>query len=654
MSNTKWFKALELDELAEGRVVSKSLGTKPICLTHYDGVYGALDDKCPHQGGPLGEGSIENGHLRCPWHGWDFCPKTGNAPGFPDGVESFPVEVRDDGIYVELPVEAPTVTTISNLMMRTMNNWGVNWVFGMVGHSNLSVADAIRVEEEQDKLKFIGIRHEGAAAFAASAYGKLTAKPAACLGIAGPGSTNLLTGLWDANVDKSPVIALCGQVNTQVMGPGSFQELDLGAAFGNVAVYSQTVHTNSSHAELMSLACKHAIVQRGVSQVIFPDEVAGYEVEEESTPGNPIGRVADSAIQPSAESFNAAMKLLKNSKRPVIIVGHGGRFLMEPVIELAEKLKAPVMTTFKGKGVIPDDHPLACGVLGRSGTPVASWFMNESDCVIVFGASFSDHTGIIEKRPLIQVDTDRMIIGKSTSIDVPIWADLGVTAKMMSNHFDAEHQLVNQQPEVEKRWKIWCKEKAQRHQEEKGQGVSSVAVFSSLQKFVPEDAILCVDVGNNTYAFGRYFECKNQPILMSGYLGSIGFAFPAAIGAWAATQEKDLSKFYGKKVVSISGDGGFGQYMNELTTAVKYNMDITHILLNNNQLGKISKEQRSGGWQVWQTSLTNPDFAQYAKICGAEGFRVTESSQLDEAISNALKVKNGPSLVEITTDASLL
>jgi thiamine pyrophosphate-dependent acetolactate synthase large subunit-like protein len=155
-----------------------------------------------------------------------------------------------------------------------------------------------------------------------------------------------------------------------------------------------------------------------------------------------------------------------------------------------------------------------------------------------------------------------------------------------------------------------------------------------------------VDVGNNTYSFGRYFECRGrQSVIMSGYLGSIGFAFPAAMGAWAAAGDR-------RRVISVSGDGGFGQYMGELTTAVKYGMRITHVLLNNNELGKISKEQRDGEWKVWQTGLHNPSFTDYARICGATGFRVDRPADLPHALEQALK-DPGPSLVEVIADPLL-
>ena len=647
-----WTKVLDAEELAEGRVKPVTCHHHTLCMTHHEGRYGALDNRCPHQGGPLGEGSIENGLLRCPWHGWDFDPITGKAPGFDDGVETLDVDVREDGVYVGMATEGVHVRTVGDLMMETLANWGVRQVFGMVGHSNLGVADALRIQEVEGHISYYGVRHEGAASFACSAYGKLTGRPAACLSIAGPGATNLLTGLWDANVDRSPVIALTGQVETQVLGPGAFQEVDLQAAFGKVAQWQQPALPNSRHAELVNLACKSAIINRGVSQIIFPDEVPKMPAPEGAQPGGPEGRVAASGIAPPEESVDRAVELLARSRRPVIIVGHGSRFEMESVIELAELLSCPVITTFKAKGLIADSHPLAAGVLGRSGTPVASWAMNESDCLLVLGASFSNHTGITPKIPTIQVDFDPMILGKFHPVEVPVWGEIGVTCGIFRDRLKTKISAVDQRGDLEKRWAIWRAEKESRVNDDRGKGLNSALIFSSLTRLAPTDAIIAVDVGNNTYSFGRYFECERQAVLMSGYLGSIGFSFPAAMGAWAATQEND-PLFKGRKVISISGDGGFGQYLGDLTTAVKYGMDITHILLNNNELGKISKEQKAGDWEVWQTSLVNPDFAEYANLCGALGLSVRTKDELDGAMSGAL-AHNGPSLVEIHSDVELI
>ncbi len=640
-----WHKALDPDELPDGRVKTVAIGRRSLCMTHHEGQYGALDNRCPHQGGPLGEGTIENGLLRCPWHGWDYCPLTGKAPGFDDGVATFPVEARADGVYVALAEPEAHVRTVSDLMVETMVNWGVRHVFGMVGHSNLGLADALRIQEAHGNLTFYGIRHEGAAAFAASAYAKLTGTPAACLSIAGPGATNLLTGLWDAKVDRAPVLALTGQVDTQVLGPGAFQEVDLASAFNSVAAWSQTVLHTSKHAELMNLALKHAVLKRDVAHLIFPDEVQNLPVSEDANAGGSKGRIPDLRISPPSDAATQAIDAIRTAKRPVIILGHGARFHGEGITKLAEKLHAPMITTFKGKGIVSDFHPLSGGVLGRSGTPIASWLMNEADLLIVFGASFSNHTGITTKKKIIQVDFDQMALGKFHAVDVPVLGEIGVTADLLLREVGSGAST-DQRPDVAKRWEIWRAEKANRLNDDRGNGVNSAIVFDAMTRLVPPDAVIAVDVGNNTYSFGRYFESREHSVLMSGYLGSIGFGYPAAMGAWAAAGDR-------RPIVAVSGDGGFGQYMGELLTAVKYGMNITHILLNNHQLGKITKEQRAGQWDVWQTSLHNPNFAEYANDCGALGIRVTESGQVDNAIAKAL-AHEGPAMVEVLTDALLV
>lgn len=649
----RWHKALELDELPEGRVKSVTCGLATLCMTHHEGRYGALDNHCPHQGGPLGEGSIEKGLLRCPWHGWDYDPITGRSPGsFDDGVDTFDVDVRDDGVYVALPDPVPHTRTVTDVMAETLTNWGVTSVFGMVGHSNLGLADAVRRQAVAGRLRYYGIRHEGAAAFAVSAYGKLTGRPAACLAIAGPGATNLLTGLWDANVDRAPALALTGQVQTQVLGPGAFQEIDLQAAFGKVAQWTQPVLHTSQHAELVNLACKSAILNRGVSHLIFPDEVQTLPAAEGAKAGGPAGRVASRAIAPPADAMEGAVARLSEARRPVIIVGHGARYDMPAVLELADLLRCPMVTTFKGKGLVSDSHPQGCGVLGRSGTPIASHFMNESDVLLVLGASFSNHTGITPKKPTIQVDFDPMMLGKSHPVEVPVWGEIAATVATLRNRLAGNNRASDQREEIAQRWQIWRSEKARRARDDRGRGMNSATVFAALTRHVPDDAILAVDVGNNTYSFGRYFECTRQAVLMSGYLGSIGFALPAALGAWAATQEDD-PRFHGRKVVSISGDGGFGQYMGDWLTTVKYGMNVTHILLRNDQLGKITKEQRAGHWDVWETGLHNPSFAEFARISGSLGIEVRDAAQLDAALEQALAAE-GPSLVEIHTDAELI
>jgi pyruvate oxidase len=641
----EWHRVLGTDELGDQRVTTVTVGRRSLCLSRVGDAYGALDNACPHQGGPLGEGSIERGWLRCPWHGYDYSPCNGTPPPpFTDAPTAYAVDVRDDGVYVALPPEPERGRTVSDVLVETMTSWGVRAVFGMVGHSNLGFADALRVAERRGDLRYLAIRHEGAAAFAAGAYGKLTGEAAACFAIAGPGSTNLLTGLYDARADRAPVLAISGQVPSKVKGRGAFQDLDLDRAFADVAAYSQTVQAGSDHAELMTLACKHAVVDRRVAHLVLPDEV--QTLPSSAAAGGPRGRRGDRRVAPPATPLAEAVGLLAGASRPVFVVGYGARRGMGPVVALAERLGAPVLTTFKAKGQVSDHHPLGAGVLGRSGTPVASYLMNEADLLVVWGASSSNHTGIAPYKPTIQIDDDPMALGRFHPVDVPLLGDVGVTAAALGDGLPDTVAAQDQRPDVAERWVIWRDEKRSRTMDDRGHGVGSAALFDALGRHLAPDAVVCVDVGNNAYSFGRYLEVDRQAVLMSGYLGSIGFALPAALGAWAAVGGE-------RQVVAVAGDGGFAQYAMELTTAVRHDADVTVVLLDNDELGKISKEQRAGQLDVWQTAMVNPDFAELARLCGALGITVAARDELDEALTTALG-HHGPSLVHVRTDVALV
>ncbi|HEV8558414.1 MAG TPA: thiamine pyrophosphate-binding protein [Actinophytocola sp.] len=638
-----WHRVDPSDVPGEGRVRSVVVDGRTVALSRCGARLGALENRCPHQGGPLGEGSIEKGWLRCPWHGYDYDPVTGRPPeGFTDGVTTYPVEERADGVYVALPELPAAVRTVSDVLVETLVAWGVRHVFGMVGHSNLGFADALRRAEERGELTYVGIRHEGAAAFAASAYGKLTGRPAACLAIAGPGSTNLLTGLYDAKLDGAPVLAISGQVPSQVLGRGAFQDLDLSAVFRDVAVSTTTVHSGSDHGELAALAVKHALDRRGVAHLVLPDEVQVRPSDAE--PSTPDGRVPDRRVRPAAAALDAAAALIRDARRPVLVAGHGARGAETQIRALAERLGAPVLTTFKAKGLVPDTHPLGAGVLGRSGTPVASWLMNESDLLVVVGASFANHTGIAPYLPIVQIDDEPGAIGRFNAVTVGVLGDAALTLDAITGSLGTV-KAEDQRPDVAARWAIWRAEKARRVADDRGRGVSAAAVFAALSAHLPEDAVVTVDVGNHAYSLGRYLESKGQPVLMSGYLGSIGFGYPAALGAWAAAPDRPI--------VAVTGDGGFGQYATELTTAVKYGIPIKHVLLDNHALGKISKEQLAEDFPVWHTSLHNPDWAGYAELCGATGIRVDRRDQLDDAMAR-LFAAGGPALLCVQQDAELL
>jgi thiamine pyrophosphate-dependent acetolactate synthase large subunit-like protein/nitrite reductase/ring-hydroxylating ferredoxin subunit len=636
---------IELPDIDIGRVATIVAAGRALCITRTDEGWGVLDNRCPHQGGPLGDGQLENGFVICPWHAYEYDPTTGEPPpGFRDAATAYRTRPGANGaLEVALPV-AVERPSLMDQVVDVLTDWGLDAVFGMVGHSNLGLADALRRAVEDGRLSYVGIRHEGAAAFAASGYAKLTGRPAACFSIAGPGATNLLTGLWDAKVDRAPILALTGQVQTQVVGPGAFQEIPLGQAFDAVAEFSQPVLSPGNATELAALALKHAIVNRDVSHLIFPDEVQELPGRDDPPAKPRPGRIAAATIAPPEDELERAITLLEGAARPVIVCGNGARPFRESVIELAQHLDAPIITTFKAKGLVGDDHPLACGTLGRSGIPVASQTMARSDCLLVLGASFSNHTSIATYVPTIQVDFDRMALGRFHPVEVPLWGDIGRTITMIRERTGSASRP-DQRDAVANRWRRWRSEKARREGLTDGRGrLHPALVFRTLSELMPPDAVIAVDVGNNTYSFGHFFECRGrQDVLMSGYLGSIGFALPAAIGASVAVRREGS----GRKVVSLSGDGGLGQYLAEVTTAVKYGFPLTHVVLDNGELAKISREQIGAIRPVWETNLVNPDFAAFARDAGAAAFTVRAAADLRPALEAALATDDRPSLVHV-------
>ena len=306
----------------------------------------------------------------CPWHGYEYNPCTGKPPeGFPDAATGYAIEQRDDGLYVELPVPEERVSLMDQ-MVDVLTDWGIDTVFGMVGHSNLGLADALRKAEEAGRLRFIGIRHEGAAAFAASGYGKLTGRPAACFSIAGPGATNLLTGLWDAKVDR--------RADPRADRPGA----DAGGRPGRVpgAAARRGVRRGQRVEPDGALAQERDRARGARGQARrreprrrppdLPRRGAGARGRRRARPRAraPAASPTTEIAPPEAE-LARAIAMLEAAERPVIIVGNGARPFRDAVLALAERIDAPVITTFKAKGLVPDDHPLACGVLGPVGHP---------------------------------------------------------------------------------------------------------------------------------------------------------------------------------------------------------------------------------------------------------------------------------------------
>lgn len=548
----------------------------------------------------------------------------------------------------ETPSElAQPNATSSDICAETMANWGVKWVLGMVGHSNLGMADAIRRQVENGKMRYIGIRHEGAAAFACSAYGKLSGNPAACISIAGPGSTNLLTGLCDAALDSAPAIALTGQVPSSIEGLKIFQDINLRDALHAATPAQFEMYKGSKFGRLAAKVCTEAIDRKCAAQLIMPDDVQVLPASPDDVAIRPLKSVARAAETFSETSLREAADIIANAQFPVILMGRGCRGAAHKVEELAEMLGCPVMTTYPAKGIIPDSHPLSCGVQGLSGTAVSAKFMARADCVVAFGTGLSRHTSVPAGKKVVQIDSDSNAIGRRYPVEAAIIGDVSEVAPALFDYLKDSFKSKDSRKDIEIEWAKWRAEKAARASKSAKGAIDPAAVAAALSKYAPADAIISVDVGNVAYSFGRYFEAKDQSFIGSWYLGSIGFGLPGAIGAWCASQEPD-GQFFGRPVVAVVGDGGLGQYLCEWTTVAKYSMNIKCVVYNNSELGKISAEQKLAHMSVWETDLHNPSFAEFARLCSTTGILADNPDTLDSKVEEFFHV-DGPAILEVKT-----
>lgn len=522
---------------------------------------------------------------------------------------------------------------VADAVVDQLHSWGIERVYGIPGHTCLGIVEAIRNHEE---MEFIRVRHEEGASLMASAHAKLSGEPGVCLTIAGPGATNLMTGLYDAKMDRAPVIAITGQVKLQYIGPGSFQEIDQQALFESVSVFNQTIVSQEQAIELVVLALRHSIVERGVSHLSIPNDVQKKPFEGEIVSKD--GYLPDTRIIPPASQIEKAVDLIEKSDRISIIAGWGCVNAGEELLEFAERIKAPVATTYRAKGVIPERHPNSIGVLGNVGAGYARGIVNSSDLLIVLGSSYSEMTNIPQK-PTIQVDINPLNIGRKWGVTVGLWGDCRETLAILLDRVDErkDDSIID---EIQKKKEKWF-EQLEREADPSKKPIRPPYIMKLLSEVAEDDAIITVDVGENGWWAGRNFIAERHRFLISGYLATMGFALPASIAC--SFVEKD------RQIICITGDGGFSQIMGEFMTAVENKLPITVVLFNNRALGMIAVEQKTEGYPDFATELKNADFAGYAESAGGAGYRVDEPEELETALISALNEKI-PAVVDIDTD----
>jgi pyruvate oxidase len=525
-------------------------------------------------------------------------------------------------------------TTVADVIVAELVKWGVRHVFSVPGTSSLGIVDAVR---KNPALRFIAVRHEANAAMAASAYNKLTGKIAVCLTIAGPGATNLATGLYDAKEDHASVLSINGQVEVQYGGPGGFQEIDQDAFFRPITVFNNTISDPSMTVKLVTAALKYATVRHGVAQLSVPNDVQKQLLNEKGCVRESCADSFD--ILPPEKDFRKAAALIDRAKKPVIVAGWGAYGLPDEVLAVARKIKAPIISTFRAKGIFPETNEWYVGIMGNVGSPQARKLVNESDLIITFGVGFSKMTNLPVDRPVVQVDIDPIRLGKGVS-GVPLWGNCALVLPVLHDYV-SERKDDTILPAIAAMKGEWRKQRDS-EADPRATPIRPPYIMDVLSEAVPDNAIISIDVGENGWWFGRNFRMKRgQRMVMSGYLATMGFGFPGAIAAQLAMPDRP--------VFCITGDGGFAMAMGEFATAVKYHLPVIVIILNNHELGMIRVEQKMENYPNFGTDLTNPDFAQYAEICGGVGISVKTPGELFPAVLKALEI-NRPVIIDIETD----
>lgn len=524
--------------------------------------------------------------------------------------------------------------TAGDALMDVLVEWGVEVIFGMPGDSINRLMEPLR---KHPKLRFIQVRHEEAGALAASAYAKLTGKPGVCMAIAGPGAIHLLNGLYDAKLDHAPVLAITGQVETDLMGTDFFQEVNLDRLFDDVAVYNQRAMSAEQLPVIANQALRMAMTHRGVAHLNIPDDIPAFKVERHVRGNSSI--FVPSRTIPRESDLEQAASLLSNPGKTVILAGRGAHDAREELITFARKLKAPIVLTLPGKGTIPDDHPYCLGGLGLLGTKPAYHAMREAETLVMIGTSFPFIGFLPHHARTIHIDSNPAQIGKRTPVDVGLAGDALYTLQQLNGRLSErqEDEFLHRHQQGMKDW--LAEMKAQGEADRTPLRPQTVPV--ALQEVLADDAVISCDVGNVTVWMARNFLIRNQKFIISSWLATLGCGLPGAIAGKLA--------FPDKQVVAVVGDGGFAMTMADFVTAVKYNLPIVVIVLNNSKIAMIKFEQEVMGNAEFATDLTNPTFARYAEDCGGIGIRVESRDELKTALQRAFETKK-PVILDVLVD----
>lgn len=522
---------------------------------------------------------------------------------------------------------------------------GVHRIYGIVGDSLNPIVDAVRKTGGSKKggIDWIHVRHEEAAAFAASAEAQLTGKLAVCAGSCGPGNLHLINGLYDANRTGAPVLAIASHIPSVQIGTTYFQETHPDRIFEECSVYNELISSAAQSPRTVHSAIRHAVGLGGVSVITLPGDVSDLKAVEH-VPTYAPARPA--TLAPNATDIEEAAALLNKADKVAIFAGAGVEGAHDEVIALADALKAPIGHSLRGKHFIQYDNPFDVGMTGLLGYGAAAEGMNDADVLILLGTDFP-YDQFLPSTPTIQVDTHAEKLGRRTDVGLAIHAQVKPFIEALLPHLRANRSDSFLKSKIKKHSEIMhAPVGAYTRNVEKMRPIHPEYAAHLLNETAAKDAIFTADTGMCNVWTARYIDPLGTRRLIGSLLhGSMANALPMALGAQVAYPDR--------QVVSVSGDGGLSMLLGELITAKMYDLPVKVVVFNNSTLGMVKLEMLVNGLPDFQTDVPDTNYAEIARAIGFHAERVEDASRLEGAYREAFAAP-GPALVEVITDPNAL
>lgn len=542
--------------------------------------------------------------------------------------------------------KAPQTVKAAHAMLGVIESWGIKNIYGLPGGSLDSTMDAIYAY--RDRVRYIGVRHEEAGALAAVAEAKHTGKIAVTLGSAGPGAAHLINGLYDAKIDNIPVLAIIGQVPTELMNRDYFQELPENPMFADVSVYNRTVMTANQLPDVVDTAIRTAYAKRGPAVVVLPKDLGWEEITPPATTSANAFVAPQQPIQPREEDVEKALDLILAAKRPTIYFGQGVRGAGKQLKELSDLLQLPLVSTYLGKGIIPDDDPAYMISTGRVATKPGVDTARAADLMVFLASNYEFGRFMFNpEAKFIDVNINPMDIGSRHATELGIMADGtafldALLAKVKERaaagelpNADVRGKWFDAAKENKKQWSEWIKSRETSDETR----VWFEPLYKAINDTADDDAIFGIDVGNVNIATARFLKFgQGRTFSTSPLYATMGYGMPAAIAAKLA--------FPDKEVWSLSGDGGFAMNMQELVTQAVEKLPIINVVFTNESLGFIEAEQDDTNQPHSGITLEDVDFATVARGMGVEGYTVRTRQEFEEALK-AVKGTDKPVLIDV-------